>query len=431
MQLSLQVYASLRVIEPLRRKRVTTMTTCPYSDRLLHLDNFAQGTPREAIAALRREHRVVWQEDEHAAGGHWLVLHKADIDTVLRDPATFSSSFGPLLEDFPEALLALQRQAMTFLDPPEHRSRRALVDYAFRPGVLEARRDMMQAKVTAIIDNIIDRGECEFVSEVAMHLPVHVMFTLLGVPEADYAYLVPTINAVTLANDPDYAGSREEGWTASAQMVAWAAAFAATRRGQPGNDMTSELLAAEIDGRSLSDEEYGVIFQGLMIGGTETTRNTLSWLIRELIRHPEQLALLRADPTLIPAAVEEILRYRNTVVYTRRTAMRDVELAGQHIAQGDKVVCLLASVNRDPDCFDQPDTFDITRDPAQTRRAMRTFGFGVHVCPGQHQARLNLEMMTREILARMGDLRLLEEPTHFRSNFMDGFKRMPLEFSKL
>ena len=111
--------------------------------------------------------------------------------------------------------------------------------------------------------------------------------------------------------------------------------------------------------------------------------------------------------------------------------MRDVELAGQHIAQGDKVVCLLASVNRDPDCFDQPDTFDITRDPAQTRRAMRTFGFGVHVCPGQHQARLNLEMMTREILARMADLKLLEAPTHFRSNFMDGFKRMPLEFSKL
>ena len=407
------------------------MTACPFTSRLLHLDNFAQGTPRETIEALRREHRVVWQEDDCAAGGHWLVLQKADIDAVLRDPATFSSSFGPLLEDFPEELLALQRQAITFLDPPEHRSRRALVDQAFRPAALETRRDMMRAKVSAIIDNIIDRGSCEFVSDVAMHLPVHVMFTLLGVPDDDYAYLVPAINAVTLANDPDYAGSREEGWAASAQMVAWAAAFAGKRREQPGNDMTSELLAAEIDGRKLSDQEYGVIFQGLMIGGTETTRNTLSWLIHELIRHPQQLALLRADPALIPSAVEEILRYRNTVVYTRRTAMRDVELAGQRIARGSKVVCLLASVNRDPALFDHPDRFDITRDPAQTRRAMRTFGFGVHVCPGQHQARLNLEMMTREILSRMGDLRLLEAPTHFRSNFMDGFKRMPLGFSRL
>ncbi len=407
------------------------MTACPFTSRLLHLDNFVQGTPREAIETLRRDHRVVWQEDDYAAGGHWLVLHKADIDAVLRDPATFSSRFGPLLEDFPEELLALQRQAMTFLDPPEHRSRRALVDYAFRPAALEARRDMMQAKVSAIIDNIIDRGSCEFVSDVAMHLPVHVMFTLLGVPDDDYAYLVPAINAVTLANDPDYAGSREEGWAASAQMVAWAAAFAGKRREQPGNDMTSELLAAEIDGRKLNDQEYGVIFQGLMIGGTETTRNTLSWLIHELIRHPQQLALLRSNPALIPSAVEEILRYRNTVVYTRRTAMRDVELAGQRIARGSKVVCLLASVNRDPALFDNPDRFDITRDPAQTRRAMRTFGLGVHVCPGQHQARLNLDMMTREILSRMGDLRLLEAPTHFRSNFMDGFKRMPLGFSKL
>ncbi|MFU8763566.1 MAG: hypothetical protein ACNA7T_03530 [Haliea sp.] len=141
------------------------MTTCPFPDSLLHLDNFSHGTPREAIARLRAEHRIVWQADEFAAGGHWLVLHKPDIDAVLRDPATFSSSYGPLLEDFPEELLAMQRQAMTFLDPPEHRSRRALVDYAFRPGVLEARRPMMQAKVTAIIDAIIDRGECEFVSD--------------------------------------------------------------------------------------------------------------------------------------------------------------------------------------------------------------------------------------------------------------------------
>jgi cytochrome P450 len=407
------------------------VTTCPFPDSLLHLDNFSHGTPREAIARRRAEHRIVWQADEFAAGGHWLVLHKPDIDAVLRDPATFSSSYGPLLEDFPEELLAMQRQAMTFLDPPEHRSRRALVDYAFRPGVLEARRPMMQAKVTAIIDAIIDRGECEFVSDVAMHLPIHVMFTLLGVPAQDYAYLVPTINTVTLANDPDYAGSREEGWTASAQMVGWAAEFASKRRQQPADDLTNELLSAEIDGRKLSDEEYGVIFQGLMIGGTETTRNTLSWLLYELIRHPRQMEMLRANPDLVPAAVEEILRFRNTVVYTRRTAMRDVELAGEQIKQGSKVVCLLASVNRDPDCFNQPDSFDITRDPAQTRRQMRTFGFGVHVCPGQHQARMNLDMMTHEILTRMDNLRLLEEPTHFRSNFMDGFKRMPIAFSRL
>lgn len=406
------------------------MTTCPHRDRLMHLDNFAQGTPRADIEQLRREHRILRQPDDYAAGGHWLVLQKADIETVLRDPATFSSSHGPLLEDFPPDLLQLQRQAMTFMDPPQHRARRALVDYAFRPDVLDARKPMMQNKVTAIIDGIIGRGECEFVSEIAMHLPVHVIFSLLGVPEQDHAYLIRAINAMTLANDPDYAGNRAEGFAASAELVAWAARFAAGRRGSPQGDLTDELLNAKIDDRALTDAEYAVTFQGIIIGGTETTRNTLSWLFYELIRHPEQLALLQNDLNRVPAAVEEILRYRNTVVYTRRTAMKDVEFAGEQIKQGDKLLCVLAAVSRDPNYFENPDVFDITRDPAQTRRHMRTFGFGVHACLGQHQARLNLEMMTREILTRMDHFRLLEEPVHFRSNFMDGFKRMRLGFEQ-
>lgn len=404
------------------------MSQCPVSHQLLHLDNFREGTPRAELARLSAEHRVVWQDDE--AGGYWLVLHRDDIDSVLRDPATFSSSFGPLLEDFPEDLLALQRQAMTFMDPPSHRARRALVDHAFRPEVLDARRPMMQAKVRAIVDGIIERGECEFVSEVAAPLPVHVIFTLLGVPDADYAYLIRAINAMTLANDPDYAGSREEGFTASIELVVWAAGFAARRRGEPRDDLTDQLLNAEIEGRKLSDEEFAVAFQGLIIGGTETTRNTLSWLMYELIRHPEQLAALRADPSLIPSAVEEILRYRNTVVYTRRTAMKDVELAGETIREGDKVICMLAAVSRSPEVFPDPDRFDIHRDRAQTRRGMRTFGYGVHACLGQHQARLNLTMMAEELLARLDHFRLLEEPVHFRSNFMDGFKRMRLGFTR-
>lgn len=405
------------------------MSECPFPHRLMDLENFARGTPRAELAKLCREHRLLWQEDDYAAGGHWLVLHKEDIDAVLRDPATFSSSYGPLLEDFPEDLLAVLRQAMTFMDPPEHRAKRGLVDHAFRREALEERRGMMQEKVTAIIDSIIDRGECEFVNEVAMHLPVHVMFTLLGVPEAEYDYLVRVINAMTLANDPDYAGSREEGFAASAEAVNWAARFAAARRHEPKEDMTTQLLNAEIDGRRLTDEEFGVLFQGLIIGGTETTRNTLSWLMYELINHPDQLAMLQRDPALIPSAVEEILRHRNTVVYTRRTATRDVELAGQQIRRGDKMLCMLAAVNRSPDNFEDPDTFDITRDPAWTRRTMRTFGYGVHGCLGQHQARLNLEMMAREILQRMDNFRLLEEPVHFRSNFMDGFKRMRIGFT--
>lgn len=404
------------------------MSGCPFHKDLLNLANFAQGTPREAIAELRATHRLVQQQSPEG-DSYWLVLHKADIDQVLRDPASFSSRNGPLLEDIPEPLLSTLRQAMTFMDPPAHRAKRGLVDYAFRPDVLETRRDMMQRKVSAIVDRVAAQGQCEFVSEVAMPLPVHVIFTLLGFPDSEQKHLVDLVNSMTLANDPDYAGSREEGFAASAGLIQWAAAWAARRRDEERkDDMTQQLLEAEIEGQRLSDEAFGAVVQGIMVGGTETTRNTLSWLFYELIRHPEQLALLQTEPERIPAAVEEILRYRNTVVYTRRTATREVELAGQTLREGDKVVCLLSSVSRDPELFANPDTFDITRDPVATRRNLRSFGFGPHVCLGQHQARLNLEMMTRELLGRLRDFRLVEEPTHFRSNFMDGFKRMPMTF---
>lgn len=405
------------------------MSQCPVHS-LMNLENFSRGTPRAEIAELRRRHRVVWQPDEYAAGGHWLVLHKDDIDQVLRDPARFTSSFGPLLEDFPPEILPLQRLAMTFMDPPEHRNKRALVDHVFRPNALDERKPMMQKKVTAIIDSIIDRGQCEFVGDVAVHLPVHVIFTLLGVPESDYSYLIGLINTMTLANDPDYAGNRDDGFHAIGEFMAWASKLAADHRANPRDNLTMELLNAEIDGARLTDDEFAVVFQGIIIGGTETTRNTLSWLMYELIRHPAQLAMLQENLDLIPNAIEEILRYRNTVVYLRRTATEDCEFAGESIRRGDKMICVLASVSRDENYFERPDEFDITRDATYTRRTMRTFGFGVHTCLGQHQARLNLEMMTREILTRMKNFRLPEEPTHFRSNFMDGFKKMPFAFER-
>lgn len=405
------------------------MNRCPI-DSLMNLDNFAEGTPRAEIARLRRAHRIVWQADEYASGGHWLVLHKEDIDQVLRDPARFTSGFGPLLEDFPPEILPVQRLAMTFMDPPEHRHKRALVDHVFRPNVLEERKPMMQKKVSAIVDGIIGRGECEFVGDVAMHLPVHVIFTLLGVPEEDYGYLIGLINTMTLANDPDYAGNRNDGFLAIGEFMAWARKLAASHRTHPRDNLTMDLLNAEIDGARLTDDEFAVVFQGIIIGGTETTRNTLSWLFYELIQHPDQLEMLQNDLELIPNAVEEILRHRNTVIYLRRTATSDFTFAGESIRQGDKMICVLAAVNRDETLFDAPDTFDIMRDATHSRRTMRTFGFGVHTCLGQHQARLNLEMMTRELLTRLKNFRLLAEPTHFRSNFMDGFKKMPLGFEQ-
>ncbi|MBK7950254.1 MAG: cytochrome P450 [Deltaproteobacteria bacterium] len=395
---------------------------------LLHLEHFAAGTPRAEIAQLRRAHRLLWQSDGYARGGHWLVFQRDDIDFVLKHPDRFTNAHGPLVEDTPDAILAELKQSMTFQDPPAHRTLRSLGDLAFKPESLAARRPLMQTMAREILDALGDRRECEFVGEVAMQLPMRILFRLLGVREEDHARVVDLTNTLTLANDPDFAENRLAGFQAGIDLIAFGETLAADLRREPRDSLSTAMLEAERGGRRLSDREFGRLFQNLVVGGVETTRNTLGWLLYELIRHPEQYARLQADPGLVEGAVEEVLRYRNTVVYLRRTATRDQEFAGEKLRAGDKLVCLLASVNRDERYFDEPDRFDIGRDPGHNRRNARTFGHGPHFCIGHQQARMNLEVMTAEIASRWSNPRLLAEPVHFRSNFMDGFKSMRVGF---
>lgn len=402
------------------------MSRCPYAP-LLDLDNFSRGTPRDTIDALRPQ-RIVWEPDHYATGGHWLLLQPADIDYVLKTPELFTNSFGPILEDFPPELLAEQQQSMTFMDPPQHRRYRSLVDYAFRPAAIRRREPVMRQLARDIVDAVAERGECEFVTEVAMQLPMRVMYNLLGVPAADYQRVVDLTNTLALADDPDFAENRAAGFAASMALIEYGAALAADHRAQPRDSMTMEVLNSEIDGHQLSDREFGRFFNNLIVGGMETTRNTLAWGVYEFTRHSDQYRLLQQDLALVPGAVEEILRLRNPVVYLRRTATRDMELAGTAVKKGDKVVCVLGAPNWDPGLFDAPATFDITRPPERTRRHYRTFGAGPHFCVGVHQARLNLTVMLEEIARRLSNLRLLAEPRHARSIFMDGFKELRIAF---
>lgn len=407
------------------------MDACPHAT-LLNLDNFVQGTPRQEVARLRNSgKRMIWQADDYANGGHWLVLQRDDIDHVLKTPADFTNNFGPLLEDFPEEALAVQQQSMTFMDPPLHRNYRNLVDVAFRPKALKARSPLIRQIAKEVIDSVIDKGQCEFVQEVALQTPMRAIYTLLGVNPDDYEYLAKLTNTMTLANDPDYAENRDAGFNASLEAYQFGVNLAENHRTHPRDSVTMDLLKTDIDGRKLSSEEYAGFFVNLIIGGMETTRNTTAWLVYEFIRHPEQYAMLQSDLELVPGAVEEILRLRNTVVYLRRTATRNMSFAGEKVVKGDKLICLLASPNHDEACFSSPETFDITRDPVITRRNYRTFGAGPHFCIGVHQARLILESITEEIAGRMGNLRLLSQPVHFKSNFMDGFKKMQIAFDRL
>jgi cholest-4-en-3-one 26-monooxygenase len=405
------------------------MAQCPFKP-LLDFDTFAEGTPRAYINELRGEHRILWEPDSHATGGHWLVFQQADIDFVLRSTDLFTNNFGPLLEDIPEAVLPEQQQALTFMDPPQHRKYRTLVEYAFRPSQMTLREPSMRAEAKAIVDAVIDRGECEFVTEIAIQLPMRVMFRLLGVPAKDFAYVVDLTNTLSLADDPDFAENRAAGFVASMQLMEYGTALAADHRVHPRDSMTTDVLNSELDGEKLTDREFGRFFNNLITGGIETTRNTLAWAMIDFIDHPDQYGLLQNDLALVPNAVDEILRFRNPVAYLRRTAKEDMDLFGEHIPKGGKVICVLGSPNRDASLFERPNEFDITRPYAATRRNYRTFGGGPHFCLGINQARMNLTVMLEEIARRLDNPRLLAKPKHARSFFMDGFKELRLGWDK-
>lgn len=404
------------------------MDGCP-RHTLLDFDRFRHGTPRELIDRLREEHRILWESDDYS-GGHWLLFHQQDIDHVLKTPELFTNAFSPILDDFPPEVLVPMQEAMTFMDPPRHRKYRALVDGPFRLKALEARRGAMERAAREIVDAVIDRGECEFVTEVAMHMPMRVMFELLGVREQDYRRVVGIVNTMSMADDPDFAADRAAGFRASLELVAFGAELAADHRANPRESMTMDVLRAEVDGRALGDAEFGLLFNNLVTGGLETTRNTLALGLHQLILHPEQYRLLEEDPARVPGAVEEFLRHQNTVIYLRRTATRDMDYLGQSIRKGDKLVCILGAPNRDPGIFPEPSRFDITRDAAHSKKHYRTFGQGPHYCIGVHQARLNLEVMLAEIVRRMSNFRLLAPPRHARSIFMDGYKEMRVAFDR-
>ncbi|MDB5395048.1 MAG: hypothetical protein JWM91_2554 [Rhodospirillales bacterium] len=405
------------------------MSRCPFKP-LLDFETFAQGTPRAYINELRAENRILWEADSHATGGHWLLFQQADIDFVLRSTDLFTNNFGPLLEDIPEDLLPEQQQALTFMDPPQHRKYRTLVEHAFRPRQMTAREPSMRAGAKDIIDTVIDRGECEFVAEVAIQLPMRVMFRLLGVRSADFQYVVDLTNTLSLADDPDFAENRTAGFVASMRLMDFGETLAADHRANPRDSMTTDVLNSELDGEKLTDREFGRFFNNLVTGGIETTRNTLAWAMVDFIDHPEQYRALQRDPSLVSGAVDEILRFRNPVAYLRRTAKQDLELAGEKIPKGGKVICVLGSPNRDPALFERPDEFDITRPAAATRRNYRTFGGGPHFCLGINQARMNLIVMLDEITRRLDNPRLLAPPKHARSFFMDGFKELRVGWDK-
>lgn len=404
---------------------ITPESTAALDDIDVHdPDRYVATPPHADFARLRRE-RPVHRQPTPDGGFYWAVTRHADVVTVSTDPETFSSERGSVvIEDLEPDLLQMMRSMLLVMDPPAHGRYRRMVLHAFTPRMVDALEPRIRQVSRAILENTAASGEVEFVHDIAAALPVQVIGELMGIPEADRPQLRDWAEQLTGNQDPDVNPGGNEG-EASFAMGAYAVGLANDKRGQAGDDLTTTIVNAEVDGHTMSDYEFGAFFVQMVTAGNDTTKTSLSNAVDVLLDHPDSLAALRADPSRIPMAVEEVLRFANPLHYFRRTATRDTELGGTRIREGDKVVMLYTSANRDEAVFADPHRFDITRSP----NPHLAFGFGEHFCLGAKLARLEARVFLEELFSRFLTIERTGPARRQRSNLNNALKALPLRMA--
>jgi cholest-4-en-3-one 26-monooxygenase len=390
-------------------------------------DTYARAVPHASFAILRREEPVSWQHSaDPKLPGFWAITKYDDAKFISRNPEIFSSARGGVnLYEADEETLANLRRIMLYMDPPEHRRFRNLVNQFFTPRAISGLVPRVEAMAREIVDGVAERGECEFVNDVAAILPMAVICELMGVPECDRKLIFDLTNRMIGIDDPDFSTSEEDAFRANVEMFLYAQKLAESVQKHPGNNLATLLLSAEVDGHKLTPLDFNSFFLLLAVAGNETTRTVTTHGMRHLMEHPDQMRALQQDPALLDSAIEEMLRFEPPVLHFRRTAMRDVELRGAVIREGEPVVMWYPAINRDEDHFANPDRFDIRRHPNHHM----AFGIGEHFCLGAHLARMELRIIFREILARLDDMQLAGPVKRLRSNFINGVKEMRVGFT--
>ncbi len=396
-------------------------------------DAFNDGFPHEYFTFLRREHPVVWHPEtagtsrQGSAGpGFYAVTRHADVIQVSKNPQLFSSWLGGTnIPDADEEQLNGLRLIMLNMDPPQHVKFRRLVRSGFTPKKIAQLRQDVRALAAHIVGKVADRGTCDFVEDLACELPLQVLAELLGIPQQDRFKVFDWSNQLIGFDDPEFQTSPEQGKLASAQMWAYANELAQDRIRNPQDDLVSKLIRGEVDGERLTEMEFDSFFLLLAVAGNETTRNLTTQGMLALFEHPDQYERLKNDLSLMPTAVEEMLRWSPAVIYFRRTVTEDTELGGVPLKRGDKVAVYYPSANRDESVFEDPFRFDVGRKP----NPHLAFGIGEHFCLGSHLARMELQLIFQEILTRLPDMRLDGPVRRLRSNFIDGIKEMPVRFT--
>ena len=376
---------------------------------------YAEGIPHDAFRKLRERAPVAWHP--HKDGPGFLALTGYDeVYAVSRDTATWSSEATAVYfdEPGPDDFADQRGVLMLTMDPPRHTALRALVSKGFTPRQVAKLNERITDMARDVVDSVIERGECDFVKDVAGALPSYVIAELLGIPLEDGYRLYQLTEIMSIGGLGDTRATE-----AAVEMFAYATELATRKRAHPCDDIATSLLHAEVDGKRLTDMEFNFFFFFLLLinAGGDTTRNLVASGMCVLMDHPEERAKLEADPSLLPTAVEELLRYVSPVITFLRTAMKDTELRGVPVQKGDRVAMFYPSANRDEAHFADPDRFDVTRKP----NAHVAFGGGgMHFCLGANLARVEAAALVPEVLSRMKNLELAGPVERMPSTLLPG-----------
>ena len=399
---------------------------------VLEREHWVDGPPQALFEQMREGCPVHWTSEVTElpqAAGFWSVTTADDVHAVSRDWETYSSELGGVVaidEVFP---IELARAMFIGMDPPKHDRLKALFQAGFTPKRIAAHEDAIRKIVVDILDGLEGRETCDLVTDVAQPAVSRVIGSFMGIPEEDDAAWAELMNMALAANDPDYSPSVEkveETIQEAIQLVfARCGAMIAERRENPTDDLTSVLVHAEVEGEKLEEHEIVMGFFLLVAAGNDSTKATYSSAMRALMENPDQRQLLVEDPALVPGAVEEALRMFPAFAHFRRTATEDAELGGQQIKKGDKVVMWYASSNRDETRNEDPDRFDVLRNPDH-----QAFGAGGrHFCLGTALARLELKILLEETLKRYPKMEMTGTPVYVESGFLNQLKTLPVRLA--
>ncbi len=400
---------------------------------VLEREHWVDGPPHELFAQMRARCPVHWTSEVTEvpeAAGFWSVTTADDVHAVSRDWQTYSSELGGVVaidEVFP---IELARAMFIGMDPPKHDRLKALFQAGFTPKRIAAHEDSIREIVSRVLDRLEGRETCDLVTDVAQPAVSRVIGSFMGIPEEDDRAWAELMNTALAASDPDYSPEGVENIEVTIQkaieeVFARCSTMIAERRDSPTDDLTSVLVNAEVDGEKLEEHEIVMGFFLLVAAGNDSTKATYCSGMRALIEDPEQRSMVVADPTLIPSVVEESLRMFPAFAHFRRTATEDTVLNGQEIKKGEKVVMWYASSNRDETRYEEPNRFDVHRNPEH-----QAFGAGGrHFCLGTALARLELKILLEETLARYPEMTLDGRPTFIESAFLNQLKSLPVKLN--